>query len=331
MRVLAALLLVFVSFAGCSGGGGGGGGGNETVSSSVSFPPITPAPPKASPYVTIRFSPTTPAPGDEVTFNVTYTRPDHVAVSYDWDFGDTGNSTEASPTHVFSAVTAGTGTCKDKGYSVSVDVVDDSDLTLLGLTCVPVKIRLPTVSFTLAPETPAPGDSVLFSATALDPDGTVTSYDWEFGDGVAGSGREVAHVFRAPSGAANAICKNGGYNVTLAVTDDDGGRATAKQCVVVQVRAPVVSFNFTPAAPKINQEVQFNGVINDADGTIQSKLWDFGDGSTSTELSPKHTFKAPGTQTTAPCSKTAGYIVKLTAKDDDGGVGTLSKCVVVTT
>ncbi|MGE0622215.1 MAG: S8 family serine peptidase [Pseudomonadales bacterium] len=68
--------------------------------------------------------------------------------------------------------------------------------------------------------------TVDFDASASrDPDGTISRYDWDFGDGaVAGSGIRVAHTFTQP----------GGYNVRLTVTDDDGDAATVLQNIRVR-------------------------------------------------------------------------------------------------
>jgi PKD repeat protein len=330
VALVGVVVLAAVALGGCSGSGGGGGNDTASTSESFSFPPVTNNP-KSSPYVTINYAPKSPAPGDEVAFGVAFTRPNRVAQSYAWDFGDKDNSSEPSPTHAFAAETAGTGPCKDKGYQVSVDILDDANATTMGFVCVLVKIKPPVVSYTFAPAAPAPGDQVQFSASAQDPDGTVTSYTWDFGDGSTATTPLASHSFEAPSPGVTPACKGaGGYNVTLTVRDDDGGSTASKQCIVVKVRAPVVSFTVDPAAPAVGDTVRFNGTATDSDGTIKSILWDFGDGGTSTVLSPTHKFTGQGADTTSPCSaKTKGFVVTLSATDDDGGVGTAKQCVVV--
>jgi hypothetical protein len=61
------------------------------------------------------------------------------------------------------------------------------------------------------------------AAAARDPDGTIASYAWRFGDGGTGSGVAPAHTY-----------KNGGtFQVQLRVTDDEGGSATRTLGVVV--------------------------------------------------------------------------------------------------
>ncbi len=65
---------------------------------------------------------------------------------------------------------------------------------------------------------------VYFDGTqSSDPDGTITSWGWDFGDGETGSGETVTHKYSTA----------GTYTVTLTVTDDKG--ATAANSVAVEV------------------------------------------------------------------------------------------------
>ena len=75
-----------------------------------------------------------------------------------------------------------------------------------------------------------------------------------------------------------------------------------------------------PAQVSVNQTMEFNasGSI-DVDGEIISYLWDFGDGTTSTEIHPFHRYHQPGT-----------YEVTLTVTDDEGNVYSKTISVTVT-
>jgi PKD repeat protein len=64
---------------------------------------------------------------------------------------------------------------------------------------------------------------------------------------------------------------------------------------------------------------QLTSQATDADGTIAQYAWTFGDGGTSTEQNPSHTYGSAGT-----------YDVTLTVTDDDGATGTRTKQVTVT-
>ncbi|MGD8867481.1 MAG: PKD domain-containing protein, partial [Gemmatimonadales bacterium] len=58
--------------------------------------------------------------------------------------------------------------------------------------------------------------SVLFTDGSSDPDGTVTSWDWSFGDGGSSTEQNPTHTYAAA----------GDYTVTLTVTDDQGAADT---------------------------------------------------------------------------------------------------------
>ena len=65
---------------------------------------------------------------------------------------------------------------------------------------------------------------VAFDGTgSSDPDGTIVSYDWNFGDGSTGTGVTPSHTYAAA----------GGYNVTLTVTDDAGDTDTASTTATI--------------------------------------------------------------------------------------------------
>ncbi|HET6755653.1 MAG TPA: PKD domain-containing protein, partial [Jiangellaceae bacterium] len=59
--------------------------------------------------------------------------------------------------------------------------------------------------------------------------------------------------------------------------------------------------------------VQFTGIADHPDGDEMTIAWDFGDGQSSSELSPEHTYVEPGS-----------YTATLTAIDSDGETGTAS-------
>lgn len=84
--------------------------------------------------------------------------------------------------------------------------------------------QTPDVSFSVSSQEPRAGTSVSFTANASDPDGSIESYSWEFGDGSSGSGSSVTHTFS----------ESGSFSVRLTVTDDDGGSASATRTIDVQ-------------------------------------------------------------------------------------------------
>jgi PKD repeat protein len=88
----------------------------------------------------------------------------------------------------------------------------------------------PVAAFTLFPETGESPLVVTFDASAsYDPDGAIVRYDWEFGDGSAGTGRSPAHTYAVDSETM--------FAVRLTVTDNDGNQASGTQTITV-CRAP---------------------------------------------------------------------------------------------
>ena len=83
----------------------------------------------------------------------------------------------------------------------------------------------PVADFTRSPSFGELPLSVFFNAEAShDPDGTITAYEWSFGDGEAGSGKTATHTYEAA----------GTYSAKLIVTDDRGARDSAIRMIVVE-------------------------------------------------------------------------------------------------
>ncbi|WP_315095894.1 alkaline phosphatase [uncultured Cellulomonas sp.] len=143
---------------------------------------------------------------------------DGTIASYDWAWGDGGTSTGATSSHTYA--TGGT-------YDVTLTVTDD-DGTASSLVH-QVVVANPNVGPTPVITSSSTGLTGLLDATASsDPDGTIESYQWNFGDGTTGSGHTVAHAYGG----------SGIYTVSLTVTDDDGVASTTT--APLTIIAPVV-------------------------------------------------------------------------------------------
>ena len=152
------------------------------------------------------------------------------------------------------------------------------------------------------------GLSIVFDGSgSADPDGSIVSYVWEFGDGEIGSGAVVEHTYAS----------EGSYDVSLTVTDDDGESHVVTKTVMAQVanQGPVAAFTWEADG----LGVSFDGSGSaDPDGSVASYVWEFGDGETGTGVSPAHTFASGGT-----------YAVQLTVTDDDGEPDVVSQNITV--
>ena len=143
--------------------------------------------------------------------------PDGAIASYAWTYGDGGTATGANPAaHTYS--TAGT-------YTVTLTVTDDEGATGVATRDVtvapPAPNQPPVAAFTA---TPAGLSVTVDGSGSSDPDGTVASYAWTFGDGGTATG---------PTPPAHAYAAEGTYTVTLTVTDDDGAPTTLAKDVTV--------------------------------------------------------------------------------------------------
>lgn len=84
----------------------------------------------------------------------------------------------------------------------------------------------PRASFGFTPSAPLTGETVSFSDSSSDNDGTVMSWSWDFGDGIMSSARHPTHAYAVA----------GDYAVVLTVTDD--GDASASATHIVSVNDP---------------------------------------------------------------------------------------------
>src|SRR2546425_6223098 len=151
----------------------------------------------------------------------------------------------------------------------------------------------PIASFISSPVLPVAGQNVGFDASAsYDPDGTVVSYSWMFGDGQGGAGEFPVHAYANP----------GMYTVSLTVTDNSGSVDTYTNTVTVGQRQvnipPTACFTINPSPVIVGQVASFDASCSsDPDDLIASYSWSFGDMSTSSIVSPTHAFSSTGNHT----------------------------------
>jgi PKD repeat protein len=187
-------------------------------------------------------------------------------------------------------------------YTVTLYVTADVNTASQGHTVSVGPANTPPVaSFTSA----CGGLTCSFNASgSSDPDGTIASYAWNFGDATTGSGATASHTF----------VTGGTYTVTLTVTDN--AAATGQTVRTVTVNAPPVA-SFTSACSGLACSFNASG-SSDPDGTIASYAWSFGDGTTGSGATASRTYAAGGT-----------YTVTLTVTDNGAATSTQAQSVTV--
>jgi serine protease len=89
----------------------------------------------------------------------------------------------------------------------------------------PPSNEAPTVSIDASSATVTVGQEVTFDGSgSSDSDGSISSYEWSFGDGASATGQTVTHTYS----------EAGDYAASLTVTDDDGATSTDSVSITVE-------------------------------------------------------------------------------------------------
>ena len=191
-----------------------------------------------------------------------------------WDFGDGTASSEPTPVHTYE--NAGS-------YNVSLTVTGPagSDVKTCE-ACITVTEPPPVADFIGEPTSgQAPLEVAFHDASA----GNVDERLWDFGDGEASAETSPVHIYQA----------NGTYTVSLTVSGPGGTRTETKEnYITVGVLPLKADFTAWPTDEGAPQLVYFTDAST---GAVVSREWSFGDGGTSFEQNPVHTYQNPGKYT----------------------------------
>lgn len=195
--------------------------------------------------------------------------------SWLWDFGNGGaTSTEKNPTMVYP--TPGV-------YNVTLTATNasGSDVEVKGafITIYP----LPSPNFTIPQTSVCVGDPVTFTDNSAS-SAPITTWIWNFGDGNVAGTQNPSHAYTAP----------GMYNVGLSITNSNGcSNFISKASHMTVNPKPVASFS-APVSESCAAPFTANFSSAASTGAITTYLWDFGDGTTSNQANPAHTYNAAG-------------------------------------
>jgi PKD repeat protein len=165
----------------------------------------------------------------------------------------------------------------------------------------------------ITPPLTAPLSVSFIGSGSYDPDGSITNHDWNFGDGSPSSTiMDPVHFYNAP----------GNYTATLTVTDNNGLTNGTTVGITVVNKAPIAEASADQTTGTAPLTINFDSTGSyDPDnpyGSIIGYSWDFGDGSSSTNANPSHSYSTGGT-----------FNATLTVTDDLGDTGTGTVTITV--
>lgn len=229
-------------------------------------------------------------------------------IQYRWNFDDGWGSTEANPQHLFDF-------SKDT-FDVKLEITTDvpaPDCSFIPQTkIVRTKIifdAIPQAAFTRS-ALDCGDKSILFTNASVTRAGNISRWYWDFGDGQTSTDKDPLHTYNTA----------GTYAVKLVAFSPTGCASdTAVQMVTIRAK-PIANMNASSQLCT-GRNYSFHDVSTVEGENIATRLWLFGDGSSSTEQDPVKIYVNPG-----------NYIVQLVVVSQNGCISdTLKKQVKVGT
>jgi len=229
-------------------------------------------------------SPTTGA----APLSVQFTDSSVGAVSSSWNFGDGAQSTATNPAHTYTTPGTYTVTLAVTGVSGSDTETKTGYITVTSGGTTPVP-SAPVAAFTADVTTGTAPLSVQFTDGSTN---SPASWAWTFGDGASSTAQNPRHSYSNP----------GTYTVTLKATNAAGTDTETKSGYITvsgtstpsETTVPVAAFTADTVRGGAPMEVTFT---DQSLGNPTSWTWYFGDGKTTYERNPTHTYTGTGTYT----------------------------------
>lgn len=188
--------------------------------------------------------------------------------SYVWNFGDGTSSTIQSPSHTYNA---------NGNYQVTLTVTDITGCT--DTYSLPNLIQVTSGENNFNPVQPVVACAP-FTVNLYDNSPATSAWNWSFGDGQSSTIQNPVHTYTMP----------GTYNVGLQTTSTGNGCSQSVSPYAVYIingGSAAFSLTHTLCPP-------FTATFTDQSVNAVSWLWDFGDGTTSTQQHPVHVYANPG-------------------------------------
>lgn len=192
-------------------------------------------------------------------------------VSYNWNFGDGATSTAANPTHTYTSYGS---------FAVQLVVTNLSGCKDSLLLPDYIQIQAPQASINNLPQSSCAPLTWTFSSIVNSPD-PVVSYFWDLGDGTTSTLPNPTNTYNT-----------GTYNITLIVTTAGGCKDTVVvQNGIIANDRPTANFSANPRDVCAKFDVNFTDLSS---SNVTRWLWDFGDGTTSSDQNPSHHYEDTG-------------------------------------
>lgn len=216
-----------------------------------------------------------------------------------WDFGDGSTSTEASPTHVWYNNSGELDT-----YTITVNGTSSNGCAGTATATAHVKPQ-PIANFTT--NTTSGCDPLVTEFSNYS--SLADSFEWNFGDGETSHELNPTHAFMAEGTEQS-------FEVVLTAMDDLGCSDVATETVTV---FPAAAFSLSIPSDSVCSPMT---LTLPAIPGAQNITWDFGDGTTSSEVAPTHTWVNDS-------SELMEFTISFEAETQDGCIGSQTASVFV--
>jgi PKD repeat protein len=243
--------------------------------------------------------------------------------TYAWDFGDGTTGAGVNAAHTYSTV----GT-----YTIILTVTDNwgaTDSAAKTVYATAAAPAGPSASFTTSASSGTSPLSVTVNASGSTyPGGTISAYEWTFGDGGTGFGQVTSHTYFTSSSRT--------YTITLLVRGSDGKTGTASKSVTVSPvggggttpssDAPSARFDIDKSVGVAPFQVHFDPTDSEAgEGrVIILYTWSFGDTEATSSVNPtvmEHVYVTDSPSET--------FTVTLLVLDNEGESDSITKTVKI--
>lgn len=206
--------------------------------------------------------------------------------SWLWNFGDGSTSGSQNPSHTYNTLGV---------YTVSLTAGNPSGSDIeIKIDYIEVVSAIPDADFSADQTIIEEGQTINFTDLSTN---LPETWAWDFGDGGSSGGQNPSYIYNTP----------GIYTVSLTSSNNAGSDTEIKtDYIVVNEAGTIPDADFVADETTVNMgnDIEFTDL---SDNTPTSWLWDFGDGETSAEQNPVHTYLLPGI-----------YSVSLTSENNYG-------------